>query len=142
MKRLIYLLFFLLPGICYSQHLVPEKGDNIIIIKTTESPDIAYLKMADLLYFSGLGLTYSDRDLMMLSVHGEMVIFNSQLFIKIVQGDKTEIYIHGLYEVTDWGRISFRGGKESNHMRVWGECVSIAEKYKGGEILFDKLDLN
>jgi len=141
MKR-IFFLFLLMPGICYSQNQIPEIGDNLIIVRTFDSPDIAFSNMADILYFSGLGISYSDRDLMMIEAHGEMNIFSSQLFIKVLQGDKTEIYIHGLYQITNWSRISNRGGKDTPQMKVWKECNSIAKKYEGAEILYSKLDIN
>jgi len=119
----------------------PFKKANQIIIETSDSPDIAYRKIAGILFDNGIVIANSDKDLLMMSTepietHHAFGAVRYKLSIRIEDGKKTKLKINGKFgtlnfNISQFVPISFEGMKNSPYMKGWRAMNKIAESYSG-----------
>lgn len=130
----------------YAQNITPQKGDNVIIISTTDSAAVAYRKIAMLLQDSGYTLAKTDKELLSLSTEmlDNRFYGNGTMSIAAyVRGDENaKVYINGSLMVAAISRtsspIEFRGMKGSPVKNAFDKMDEVAKAYPGGSVSYTK----
>ncbi len=143
MKKLIPILFCLLPVMTLSAQ-ESQRFDNTVIIRTTDSTDEAYVKLARLMVSQGFPIDHADREFMTISTRGKGAgnSLDPQGEVRVLavidKGETTTITLRGQSRMIDrqWWRLSNRGMATSTARLGWLEIESLARQYEGAEIEF------
>lgn len=119
------------------------KGTNTVSILTTDTIDLAYKKIANLILDYGFTIAQSDKELYYINTHYKSVLnnsFDTKIFVRLKEnrGKGTIIILKG--ETTNSGFIF---PAENYHRkdvpnRGFAHLLSIASKYENSEILVTK----
>ncbi len=148
MRTIFFIALTILSASCISTIRVPgsNRGDNTVIIRTTDHHDVAYRKIGQLLVNNGFNLMNSDRDLGSITTDNKYIgIMSAQWLMKasiIITGeDNATIFITGQSNRSPenpWRRIENKGIKGSINQVGWNELYSVAQQYDGATIEFER----
>ena len=141
---------------CVTTQQIPgtKKGDNTIVIHTTDNTADAFLKIGQILTSSGFAIAHSDATFFTISTDARNTsrLNGSEKFTVTVKGgETTTIELNGLvsvnvaisygYGVTvppSWSRITNTGMSGSVIQVGWTDLYNVATQYPNATITFEK----